>query len=99
MKLVQYIGPFRAGDQLTIPTQVGYTYVQIGIQVPFRQPVSLVTDGPLSPDMSINGVGYRINDSCILEFDEINEISIDIEFLQDMPWETIIDVMYDAQSD
>lgn len=99
MKLVQYIGPFQSGEQLTIPTQTGYSYVQIGIQIPFRQPVSLITDGPLSIDMEINGVGYRINDSCILEFDELNEISIDITFMRDLPWETIIDVMYDAQSD
>lgn len=99
MKLVQYIGPFQSGEQLTIPTQTGYSYVQIGIQIPFRQPVSLITDGPLPIDMEINGVGYRINDSCILEFDELNEISINITFMRDLPWETIIDVMYDAQSD
>lgn len=99
MKLIQYTGPFNAGEQLNIPTQIGYTYVQIGIQVPFRQPISLITDGPLSIDMNINGVGYRINDNCILEFDGIDKISINIEFVKNMPWGTIIDVMYDAQSE
>lgn len=41
MKLVQYKGPFYQGSTITIPPQINYTYVHIGIQTPKVQPMTI----------------------------------------------------------
>lgn len=96
MKLIQYTGPFTAGQTISLPAQMDYSYVHIGIQIPKRQPIALITDTALPIDLTINNVGYRVNDSCILEFDELAQSSITIEIERDLPWESIIDIMYDV---
>lgn len=96
MELIQYTGPFTAGQTISIPAQTNYSYVHIGIQIPKRQPIALITEDALDIDLTLNGVGYRVNDKGILEFDETNETSIDIEIARDLPWESIIDIMYDV---
>lgn len=52
-------------------------------------------DNDTRVDLSINGVSYRVSDGDILEFDEINVSSWEIAFKDDLPWGTIIDIMYD----
>lgn len=98
MKLIQYTGPFSAGQTITIPAQIDYTYVHIGIQVPKRQPIHLITDVALPIDLTFNDVGYRINDTGILEFDETTESEINIKIERDLPWESIIDIAYNVAS-
>lgn len=96
MELIQYTGPFAAGQTITIPAQLNYSYVHIGIQIPKRQPIALVTNKALDPDITLNGQGYRVNETGILEFDETGETSIEIKIERDLPWESIIDIMFDV---
>lgn len=96
MKLIQYIGPFSAGQTISIPAQVNYSYVHIGIQVPKRQPIQLINQTALPIDLTFNGVGYRVNESGILEFDETTETAIEIKIERDLPWESIIDIAYNV---
>ena len=97
MKLIQYRGPFAAGQTITVPAQQNYQYVYIGIQIPKRMPIALIDTIALPVDLEINGTLYKINECDILEFDDLNEISWNIEFQDDLPWESIIDIMYDTQ--
>lgn len=104
MKMVQYKGPFTAGDVITIPPDYGYTYVHIGIQIPFRQPIAYLTDGPMTPDLEMGEsdggtVGYALNEKGILEFDELAQNSWRIRFLKDVPMETIIDIAYEEDGE
>lgn len=126
MKVLQYVGPFSQGDSINIKSAVGYTYVQIGIQIPKRQPIARQkskkaknkTDtksgktyrtaledsreegwtgygvDEAAADVRINGTEYRVSSNDILEFDNLAVGSWDIEFLKDLPWGTIIDIMY-----
>lgn len=98
MKLIQYTGPFSAGQTITIPAQLDYTYVHIGFQVPQRQPIELIDSMALPIDFTFNGVGYRVNNTGILEFDETTESSIEIKIERDLPWESIIDIAYNVAS-
>lgn len=99
MKVIQYKGPFTAGQDITIPAQQNCKYLQIGLQVPKRQPIAYAPQRPLESDFTINGVSYRINDKCILEFDDLNELSVDIHVDRDLPWESIIDIGYEISGD
>lgn len=98
MKLIQYTGPFSAGQTISIPAQQDYSYVHIGIQIPKRQPIALITESAVPIDITFNGVGYRVNDTGILEFDETAETSIEIKIERDLPWESIIDIGYNVAS-
>jgi hypothetical protein len=98
LKLIQYTGPFSAGQTITIPAQIDYSYVHIGIQIPKRQPIALITETALPIDITFNGVGYRVNDAGILEFDETTETTIDIKIERDLPWESTIDIAYNVAS-
>lgn len=97
MKLLQYVGPFVVGDTISVPAQINYKYVHIGIQIPERQPIAYIKDSPVSVDIEINGEMYRINEKGILEFDNLAEIAWEIRFLQNVPMETIIDIAYTVQ--
>ncbi len=46
-------------------------------------------------DIDINGTEYRLSASDILEFDDINISSWEITVLRDLPWGTIIDIVYE----
>ena len=98
MKLIQYTGPFSAGQTITIPAQTDYSYVHIGIQIPKRQPIALITETALPIHITFNGVGYRVNETGILEFDETTETTIDIKIERDLPWESTIDIAYNVAS-
>lgn len=94
MKLLQYIGPFAAGDMIEIPARQGYKYVHIGFQVPKRQPIAYTT-AKLAADIEINNdMRYRINDNDLLEFDDLAETKWRIRFLDNLPWGSIIDIVY-----
>lgn len=41
MELRQVKGPFSSGQVITIPAELGYSYVHIGIQVPKTQPITV----------------------------------------------------------
>lgn len=98
MKLIQYTGPFSAGQTITIPAQTDYTYVHIGFQIPKRQPVELINTVALPIDFTLNNVSYRVNNTGILEFDKTTETSINIKIERDLPWESIIDIAYNVAS-
>lgn len=98
MKLIQYTGPFSAGQTITIPAQVDYNYIHIGFQVPYRQPIKLETKMALPVDFTMNDVQYRVGDTGILEFDETTEDSIDIRIERDLPWESTIEIAYNIAS-
>ena len=46
-------------------------------------------------DIDINGTEYRLSASDILEFDDISVSSWEITVLRDLPWGTIIDIVYE----
>lgn len=46
-------------------------------------------------DIDINGTEYRLSVSDILEFDDISVSSWEITVLRDLPWGTIIDIVYE----
>lgn len=94
MKLIQYTGPFVAGETINIPAEIDQTYTHIGIQVPHREPMINLMGKMIPLDLQINGKEYRINDTGILEFDDTSELSFTIKFLRDMPMETTIEVSY-----
>lgn len=96
MKLVQYTGPFSSGDTIDIPAKTNYTYVHIGVQIPYRQPIAHWKES-LIPDVRINGIEYRVNENGILEFDDLAKLTWNIEFLRDTPKEAIIDLIYDEK--
>lgn len=97
MKMIQYNGPFDSGHTITIAPQTDYRYIHIGIQVPHRQPIALIKDGALPTDLTINGVHYRVDEKNILEFDDLAESSWEIKMDRDLPWGSIIDIIYDLQ--
>lgn len=49
-------------------------------------------------DIEINGTKYRLSASDILEFDDISVSSWDITMLRDLPWGTIIDIIYEEST-
>lgn len=93
MKLIQYTGPFSAGQRISIPAEINYTYVHIGIEMPYQEPIVNIKS-PINPDIQVNSKTYRVNDKGILEFDDLAVISWEIEFLKDAPMETTIEVAY-----
>lgn len=96
MKLRQYVGPFAANDNITVAADASYRYIHIGIQIPYREPIAIApTTRALATDLTINGTHYRVNDKCILEFDDMRETSFDISFDRDLPWGSIIDIAYE----
>lgn len=104
MELIQYIGPFSAGDVITIPAQYDYSYVHIGVQIPNRQPIAYLTDSAVTPDLEIgessgSTIPYRVNETGILEFDGLAQNSWRIRFLKDIPMESIIDIAYEMTND
>lgn len=94
MKLIQYTGPFRAGETINVPAEIDCTYTHIGIQIPHREPMINLMNKSIPLDLQINGMGYRINDTGILEFTETSALSFTIKFLKDMPMETTVDISY-----
>lgn len=108
MEVRQYIGPFKQGDTITIPSKAGCVYTHIGIQAPKVQPHIIPTEEDYLSDASrlntiykvrINDSGnqttatYYMNDNTILEFDGLAEINWEINFLTNFPTETIIDII------
>ncbi len=88
-------------DRIEIEPEYDRTWVHIGIQIPERQPIAYTyyTDALPQTDLSIGEldgetIAYRVNDTGILEFDEIAQNSWQICFNRDLPTETIIDIAY-----
>lgn len=94
MELVQYNGPFNSGDEIKTEVRYDYTVVHIGIQIPKRQPIAAWKSKEYSPDLTINGNPYAVNENGILEFDGTSEISFTVKFNKTLPPETILDVIY-----
>lgn len=94
MKLIQYTGPFKAGETINVPAKTDCTYTHIGIQVPYTERMINLMNKKIPLDLQINGIDYRINDTGILEFTDTSILSFTIKFLRDMPMETIVDITY-----
>ena len=104
MKLIQYKGPFAAGTSFEVKPQVGYRYVHIGLQAPFREPVRQIVSKSLPTDFEItdsrgNSSKFRINDTDMLEFDGVSMAGLTIKTLQNLPLGSTIDVMYTMEED
>lgn len=104
MKLIQYKGSFLAGQTFEVRPQVGYRYVHIGLQAPFREPLAQITSNVLPTDYEItdshgNTSRFRINDTDILEFDGMNAASLTVKILQDLPFGSTIDIMYSVEEE
>lgn len=99
MKIFQYRGPFTTNeeDDIYIAPQTDTTYVHIGIQVPYRERMINLMNQGIPIDVEINSKEYRINDTGMLEFENSEELSLNIHFLQDLPEESILDIMYDVE--
>lgn len=95
MRLKQYIGPFKKDDTIEIQSQQNYKYIHIGIQIPHRQPIAYAEKKQLTYELTINSKTYRVNEKDILEFDDMNERAFTIIFNEDLPWGSIIDIMYE----
>lgn len=109
MDLKQFIGPFKRGQRLTVPAEIGSTYIHIGIQIPKMAPIGIAAtvvndDGTITKtgewresrekiQLTVNGVNLQIHRRGILEFDLLGEIEWNIVFQQDLPHETIIDIV------
>lgn len=109
MDVIQYVGPFRRGQTLNVPAAIGKKYVHIGIQIPKMAPIGIAAtvvsdDGTItktgkwreskaSVQLSLNGTQIQMNRRGILEFDLLSEIEWKIQFQQDLPHETIIDIV------
>lgn len=104
MKTIQWYGPFLEGQKISIPRDMNYKITKIGIIYPESWPIEfLATDYKdnygLYCDLKINNIAYHIDDLGILEFDNLAEIYLDIEFLRDLPFGTIIDVSYEQMEE
>ena len=101
MRLQQLTGPFEKGSSIAF-SNPNANYVHLGMQVPNRGPLSWqnesgdwVSDGKITADLNINGTGYRINKTGILEFDgEMETGTLKIAFNRRFPMNTIIDIIY-----
>lgn len=104
MKLIQYKGSFSRGQTFTVKPQVGYRYVHIGFQAPYREPIGLVNESALPEDFEIedsrkNKSTFHINDTDILEFDGLTMAGVTIRILRDLPFGSTIDIMYTVEED
>lgn len=106
MRLQQLTGPFAKGSSITF-SNPNASYVHLGIQIPNCGPLSWqnesgewVSDGQIQTDLTINGMGYRINKTGILEFDgEMETGTLKIAFNRKLPMNTIIDIIYKNTSE
>ena len=109
MKVKQFRGPFATSYEIEEYFATGTHFLQIGLQAPHRQPIKYAylrtpSGAALLPDVAIK-IGseeektYRINDKCILEFDNIYTGYIRIRFLRDLPAEASIEITYDEDTD
>ena len=97
--LLQYRGPFKEGQRISVPPHMDQKYVQIGIQTMEREPMHFTKEMCTSekrqgPSISINDVQYVVPFTEMLIFYELAELELDIRFLTDLPAETIIDIIY-----
>ena len=99
MKILQYRGPFTTSkeDDIYVAPIMDTTYVHIGIQIPYREPMINLMNQGIPVDIRFNGQDYRINDTGILEFENTEELELNIHFLQDLPEESILDIVYDVK--
>lgn len=99
MKLIQYTGPFRAGDHFSIPANKDYYYVHIGITVPPRDYIFHYLKKPFDVQVRVNGQDYHVSERGVLEFMGLAETAWEIEFLTDTPIESSIEISYKIEED
>ena len=97
MELVQFTGPFTAGQRLTAEPTIDYYYAQIGMQVPHRQPIA-IPETTLSDDLKDT---YIISDSWREE-----HLGMGVDFninnktyQRNLPPESIIDICFKQQGE
>ena len=112
MKLMQFTGPWKAGqivgviseDNITAPSRYDREYVHIGIQVPDSPHIAYIPIEARLPVLKIEALNgetetsseYFINYADSLEFTDLADKSYRITALQNLPAETIIDIAYDT---
>ena len=98
MKIRQFHGPFRSGEEICkLPAELNTTYVQIGILIPECETIS--TKQRLKPDISINGKDFCVHNYWMIEFADINVASFTVVARRNLPAECIVDVLTDIKRD
>ena len=98
-KIKQLFGPFIKGQSEEFTRDMNYKFVHIGITVPDTWPMEFSKTEDIKNEISINGKEYKICELGILEFDELAETYLKIEFLRDLPFGTIIDLAYEQMEE
>lgn len=108
MRLEQIKGPFAANSTVTFRDNDA-NYVHIGIQVPYGKIIGWWSDegqeyrsfeGVPTPEIEVNGDGYFINKTGILEFDgQLDDGYVTVKFRKDFPMETIVDIVYSTSEE
>lgn len=101
MRIVQYKGPFQAGDNLYSPIiNNSIKYLKVGIETIHQPPIESIKTETVKPVLEINVQGGRLHQFFINECDifesneELNAAGIEIHILKNMPPETIITITY-----
>lgn len=90
MKSMQLRGPFTKGRKFSVVPEEG-SIVHIGIECGRVLPLA-ISDEPV---INIEGVDFRINETCMLEWGDFSDDSITITPLIDLDEYTLIDVAYE----
>lgn len=108
MKMIQYAGPIKENDVITLSPPDNNCTVHIGLHIPKQWPVKDLKKKDSSPWIKVLGASskrgtdehkYLLNEHNVLEFDGVEEEEFTIEALRDLPPETVIDVVYTTLED
>lgn len=101
MKIKEYTGPFAKGRTINVPMDDDYRYVHIGVQYPYSWPIQYLPERQVDPIVQIQPIDdtnhirrFWVNHKGILEFDGMAELGYTVIILENLPMETIIDIVY-----
>ena len=100
MYIQHYYGPFYANQAIDISLETVYKILQVGVETLHSTPMSFYTttdtyQGSAVPArIKIDDMTYAIMDNDILEFDNLNQSKMRIEFLKDFNPYTVINLVY-----
>lgn len=96
MKTLQYVGPFKAGETLSVSLDSVYRILQIGIEHPNSIPIGEYQNNStnIKTIIDIDGQQYYINDCDILEYNGLYQQNMTITFLEDLDAYTVIDLIF-----
>lgn len=96
MKIRQFHGPFRSGEEICrLPAELNTNYVQIGVLIPECE--TIVTKKALRPDININGQDFCVHNYWMIEFADITVSSFIVTARRNLPAECIVDILTDVK--